>query len=387
MHYQFPIITHIDDVLPSIKNRDEFKVIEKDDYIVVNYMLQTNDTFPPIFIGDSDDEDYNAKMRRECRGLIFAKNGKLIRRSFHKFFNLNEKMECLEDNVDVSLPHVVLEKLDGSMVTPLPLETGMRWATKAGITDVSMQAEIFVAKNPKFSAFAKKAIGSNIIPIFEWCSPKNRIVIKHKEDQLILTGLRKQATGEYATYNQLKAIANYDGIPYVQETRRPKADAIDIEGVVLSFDSGHKLKVKTEWYVTIHRAKEEILNEKRVIAVILDDKLDDILPHLPEDDKKALEDFRNAFVEGLLKTASDIQACWFQNRKGTMVAAPTRKEFALNVAPGLPEFWAGIIFQSWDDVDQIWPALQAIVRRHCGSQTTIDRVRPLWGDAVWIGTQ
>jgi len=57
-------------------------------------------------------------IRRECRGLIFdAKTGELLSRRFHKFFNINEKEESMLENMtDLSGGHIILEKLDGSMI-------------------------------------------------------------------------------------------------------------------------------------------------------------------------------------------------------------------------------------------------------------------------------
>ncbi len=43
--YDFPAISHIDDVLPHIEGRDEFRVMRKDWYTVVNYMVAFAETF------------------------------------------------------------------------------------------------------------------------------------------------------------------------------------------------------------------------------------------------------------------------------------------------------------------------------------------------------
>ena len=48
MHYEFPIIRHINDVLPHVQENKSFIVAERDDYTVINYVMMGNDTFPPI---------------------------------------------------------------------------------------------------------------------------------------------------------------------------------------------------------------------------------------------------------------------------------------------------------------------------------------------------
>ena len=99
MNYEFPTIRNISDVLPAIEGRDEFVVAEKDGYTVINYNVMMADTF-------------DCNIRRECRGIIFgSKTGDIIRRPFHKFFNVNEREETQDHVVDLSRPHAILDKL------------------------------------------------------------------------------------------------------------------------------------------------------------------------------------------------------------------------------------------------------------------------------------
>ena len=60
MNYSFPTIRHIDNVLPHIEGRDEFKVMRKDWYTVVNYVVAFGETF------DWDEGDVRGSaVRRE----------------------------------------------------------------------------------------------------------------------------------------------------------------------------------------------------------------------------------------------------------------------------------------------------------------------------------
>jgi RNA ligase len=192
MNYSFPHIHTIDDILPAIHGRNEFIVSDKNDFIVCNYVVSEDKTFtlePNNFFGE---------IRRECRGIKFYPDGRIMSRPFHKFFNVNEKEETQSNLIDLSIPHRIIKKLDGSMIHPVVMKDGsIRWSTKMGITDVAMNAEIFIAKNRKYQEFAKYCIENNLTPIFEWCSPKNQIVIYHKEDNLILLAVRNNITGEY----------------------------------------------------------------------------------------------------------------------------------------------------------------------------------------------
>ena len=203
MRYQFPNIQHLDEVRPAIEGRDEFIIAERDWGYVVNYMVSMSDTFPPVDESPELERDLIAErnaIRRECRGLLFHKDGSIMARRLHKFFNVNERDETQFHSIDFSQPHVILEKLDGSMITPVVTDAGIRWGTKMGITEVSMQAEEFVAKHPEYQELAQWCIDNRKTPIFEWTSRKQRIVIDYEEDNLVLIAVRDNVTGEYLPY-------------------------------------------------------------------------------------------------------------------------------------------------------------------------------------------
>ena len=53
-------------------------------------------------------------------------------------------------------------------------------------------------------------------PIFEWCSPTNRIVVKHDKPQLILTAIRDNTYGDYVSPNEMKSMGCGWNIPMVE---------------------------------------------------------------------------------------------------------------------------------------------------------------------------
>ena len=199
MNYDFPEINHIDDVIPHIEDWQEFKVMEKDWYTVINYMVAFDETFSLV----RERSHHNMKIRRECRGLIFdTATGKLISRPYHKFFNVGEREETAINKVNLYEPHVVLEKLDGSMIRPIPTKEGFRLATKAGVTDVAMNAEVFIADKTNYREFILELIDDRKTPIFEWFSRKNqnrsvqpapfRLMGLEKQDSLPLANFRRE---------------------------------------------------------------------------------------------------------------------------------------------------------------------------------------------------
>lgn len=415
MRYKFPVITHLDDVRPAIAGRDEFIIAKRDWGYVVNYMVSMPDTFPPVFGEDywcpgckksmseaegcgsqrcpePVEEDEMAAIRRECRGMLFYPNGRLMMRRLHKFFNVNERAETQQHLIDLSKPHVILEKLDGSMITPVVVDNAIRWGTKMGITDVSMGAELFVAKNPNYAEFADLHIDRGQTPIFEWCSRKQRIVVDYPQDRLVLIAIRDNHTGKYKSYEQMQTYAeaynidlvtahqgNYTNMTYLINETQSMDDA---EGWIVRFNDGHMVKVKGEWYLRIHKTKDNLTHEKNLVDLLVNDKLDDAKAFMLEDVRPRVEQFEKEFWEGINTQVNSYDRYYDLIQEANL----NRKEFAQRWMPTIisqDPYAPGIVFGKYDGKDTRTMVLD-IIRKNCGTQTKIDSVRLLWGgNARW----
>ncbi|PCK07239.1 MAG: hypothetical protein COA42_15410, partial [Alteromonadaceae bacterium] len=107
----FPTITCLADVEHAIDEKLFMKALRPDGTTIINYLVASTEAFPEIV-----DHSDIAHIRREFRGMVFDKDGKLIRRPFHKFFNIGERTETQFTNLDLSKEHDIFEKLDGSMI-------------------------------------------------------------------------------------------------------------------------------------------------------------------------------------------------------------------------------------------------------------------------------
>jgi RNA ligase len=387
MNYEFPEINHIDDVIPHIEDWQEFRVMEKDWYTVINYMVSLDETFSLV----RERSHYNMKMRRECRGLIFdTETGKLLSRPYHKFFNVGEREETAINKVNLYEPHVVLEKLDGSMIRPIPTKEGFRLATKAGVTDVAMNAEVFIADKPNYRQFILEMIDNRRTPIFEWCSRKNRVVVDYPEDQLILTGIRDTETGAYVTYYKMVAMAKHDSIPVVKAVDGLAVQDINLfveqvrewddgEGVVLRFDTGHMVKVKSADYVLRHKSKDSISQEKNVLQTILNDSVDDLVPLLTPEDAERVKEFQNAFWASVMDLCIDIDHLFQMGVK----KYPDKKDFAVEfVQKEILPMFAPIMYAMKNGKGSR-AAIVEMISKSLSSQTKIDQNRWLWGELKW----
>lgn len=397
IHYTFPRIDGLADVMPAIAGRDDFVVAVKDGYTVVNYLMMTTGTFPDVGMGASEVGEDTAIMRRECRGLIFdTDTNALVSRPFHKFFNYAERLDLLK-HIDIGVRHKYVTKLDGSMIRPFRIKawSGFRLGSKMGITDTALRAELWmyapVPKRERYVAFCNMLLDQGLTPLFEWTAPEDRIVVDYgKEPCLSLLAIRNNRWGTYVPRSLLILQALQYEIPLAEDlpstTMRAGGTFDDLqgiirghdgskhEGIVITFEDGHMVKMKSDEYVTLHRAKAEISKEHRLVNVILDGKLDDLLPVLPEKDRAKSEAYASLMWNGIEHTA--LQA---ESLRGTWHPRG-RKEFALS---DIPREMKSIVFLGFDNVESYLEIVVKTIKKNLTSRQSFDRVRWIFPDANW----
>jgi RNA ligase len=387
----FPLINHLDQIRKAIEGKPEFVIAERDDYFVANYNVAYEDTFPAL---DPERTEVPAILR-ECRGIMFDKQGNIISRPLHKFFNLNQITETQAHRVDLSQPHTILDKLDGSMIRPVLINGVVRLCTKMGTTDEGKMAEeFFDSLSQEVQENYKRFIETYIdayTPIFEYCSRRNQIVIDYPEDKLILTAMRHNITGEYITYNTLKILSKSFSVPLVEVVEVAGTDddtkaveeavrpLIGVEGVVIRFADGQMIKIKAEDYCVKHHAKDSLLLEKNLIKLYLEEKIDDILPLLDDTFRGRVDTYIKAVEAGInsmVVLANDeldyLYKQYDMNRRGQ----------AEHINQCIQPYFRPILFGALDGRD----VRSQIIRKILDNTSTLnklDSVRPLF-DAVWV---
>ncbi len=340
MKYEFPILDNIEPILRVIEDREEFghhfKGEGKFRYGVIDYNVSMRDTFP-LMAGSEEDRAY-AALRRETRGICYDPDtGCIISRPFHKFFNVGEREDTQADDINLSDLHHMLDKLDGSMIRTIFPVGGLLWGTRAGVTDVSEQARRYIEYiQPKidYIGFGNEMADNGYTLMFEWCTRKNRIVLDYPEDRLVLTGMRINREGQYVTYSSMIDIASRFGIPYVETIGSSNVDMREfqstvksmtgVEGYVVAFQDGHRVKIKSDEYVLIHRSKDELRFEKNAIRIVLENKIDDVCPHLQKDDRDRLLKFADDMNTHITTLARDLMFTY----ETLHTAHPNRADFA-----------------------------------------------------------
>ena len=329
MNYKFPEIRTIQDVLPHIEGRDEFIVADKGDYTVVNYAVSMTDTFDM-----TGPDDLGGAIRRECRGLIFDKEGNLISRPFHKFFNVNERPETQSSEIDISAPHTIMEKMDGSMIRPVPLNGSFRLGTKMGVTDIAEDAEKLL--NEERIQFIEIMIADNKTPIFEYVAPDNQIVLPYETADLVLLAIRDNLNGEYIPFNRhvpLNVVPVYGSVneslsDYIVKARERE----NREGDIIRFADGHMIKIKNDWYVRIHKTKDLIRSDRNIADIIVNEQLDDVLPLLDAADLETVRAYERRFDAALNNVLGRLEGLVTLAR---VLHGGVKKDVAINFVPNL----------------------------------------------------
>lgn len=371
-HSGFPTIRHIDDVLPHVEGRTDFALKRRDGYTAIDYIFAGPDTF-------------DEPIRRECRGIKFGADGKIIARPYHKFFNLGEKPETQSDVVPWSDGHVVLEKLDGSMVHPALVNGKLVWMTRAGVTDISEDAGRHAILT-EITDQALLLVNAGLTPIFEWCSPRNQIVIRYPGDRLVLTAVRSMESGAYVGIEDFlfDAVKEYStSINDLAAFTAHVRDLKDAEGYVVRWHTGAMLKMKADDYVTRHKARDSILLEKNVLRIVLEGAVDDVIPLLSPEDANRLEVYRLDVLVLVDRRAGIIGQTV---RESIAALGDDRKRFAVEIVADLNPLWKGPMFAVWAGADP-QQSVRTAMLKHCGSQTDVDKLKEIIGLPAWNVTQ
>lgn len=376
----FPKIETFHDVIPHIKDYPEFNIINKGDYTVINYMVTKDSTF------DIDPDDpIPGMIRRECRGIKFYPNGDIASRPFHKFFNIGEREETQPSKIDLTKSHIIQQKLDGTMITPVGFnDDTIRWMTKMGITDFTFDVENYLLDKSNYYEFAKHCIENNYTPIFEWCSPKNQVVIYYSKPQLTLLAVRDNFTGDYIEYGLALDIVKFN-IPFVGLLYQ-EFNSIDNlieyvkplenqEGFIIRFDDGSRYKIKADLYLKMHRMVDRVKHNRHIAELIFDEKLDDVIGLLTDIDKTRVLDYKAVLLNAIDNKYNFIKDHYNLASKQFSSKADIAKNY-------IPHYMKNnldktILFAAIDDKD-IRQSIISIIRKNVISNTKYSELEQNW---------
>ena len=235
----------------------------------------------------------------EARGIMFVlgPDMEMIRcvcRPMEKFFNAGENPSTM--NLDYSYTKKIMFKEDGSLIsTYLDISSGdLMLKTKGSLnSEQCIDAMKFMRNNLAMSdsQFVTDLYWTTVhgwTVNMEWVAPWNRIVLHYAKPALVILNVRNNDTGEYMDESDYPesfktyVVANYE--PWEDTDHMPAPDQLvefihsreNFEGVVVQLNSGQHVKIKTNWYTVLHRAKDSVDNPKSLIEAVLAENTDDL---------------------------------------------------------------------------------------------------------------
>mgnify|MGYP003967542055 FL=1 len=292
----------------------------------------------------------------EMRGLtfIFNEDGTLFNRYvlLEKFFNINQVPESMYSIVKDYKIKYVNNKEDGSIATFVKLPNGkIVGKSKMGFdNDQSNGINRIYQNDTEIKTLVNWCLDNDIIPIFEYVAPHNRIVLRYTQEELILLRLRDNKTGKHIDIqDHLDKIGSTKIAPFEDDHQgnldkliELVANQVDKEGCVVQAEDSEGrdffFKLKTPWYCERHGLlTNDIYREHIIIGYILDDKIDDILSQMPEDAVEAHTRINKIIV--IVKRAIDDKMEDIKKSYQVFLdMGEDRKEYALTHMKAEPNF-------------------------------------------------
>lgn len=273
MEYTFNYVPDFFDCLKLVEIGDVFNSKEEkiNNHTIVSFMYRFA-TYSDFCIPGS----------RNLRGITFDKESKtLLALPFHKFFNYKENDFTQDESIANKQISLIREKIDGSLIMFFMLDNVLYAKTKMGcFNDQSNWSMNIVNNNTLLKKEIIYKIENGFTPMFEFISPRNRIVIFYEHEELIYLGARNMKDGSY-NFDKMKNCKNteeYENENNINSMVNMIQTFSNKEGIVVVFSDGDMMKIKTEDYIMCHRAKNSIFNKKYLAELVISGNIDDIKP-------------------------------------------------------------------------------------------------------------
>jgi len=235
----------------------------------------------------------------ESRGIMFRIDSdgtplELAALPPKKFFNNKENPLVMD--VDFSKTELIMEKMDGSLMTAYrwPSTGGIRLKSKTSLTsEQANAANDFLYRN-EHSDLYTFLIHMTLIEKYsvslEYCAPQFRIVVPVQNESLTVLCARDLRTGETMPYSKLKKeMEKFNCEKYLVKNIMDEIPSDKIlefienipsmndgrEGFVILAD-GMLTKHKQNWYVSAHKAKDDINSDRKLFECVVNQAQDDI---------------------------------------------------------------------------------------------------------------
>lgn len=254
-----------------------------------------------------------------ARALITDVSGKIVARSFPKFFNMGER-----ENEEITSQFVIQDKMDGSLGIMFWYEDRWRIASRGSFTsDQACKAQQLL--DAKYDVHSlDPTLGYSVEIIY----PANRIVVNYhtREELVFLAAFHPDGTESFPdmTKSGLSQVKQYkfEDFRVIRDL-----DWDNAEGFVVRFSNGFRLKLKFEGYLKLHRVITNLSNLAVWEWYATGKPIQDFIADVPDEFMGFVQKCWNSFVNDASKIAADTQHTFTE----LQVQALDRKTFALKV--------------------------------------------------------
>jgi T4 RnlA family RNA ligase len=204
------------------------------------------------------------------------------------------------------------------MITPVLIDGDIIFKTKRSFTsaEANYANEKFCYKSNQYQ-FSKFMCKQGFTPIFELTSRANRIVCSYKEPALTLLAIRSNSSGEYFSRDALVRLADGWEIPYVKSFiteyefsgldwfKQSVVTDTNKEGYVFQFSNGQMVKMKTNWYMTLHHVVT-FTTERNVAEMVVSEQVDDFKAYIASIDEPEMMETVNRVEKRVVTEINDI---------------------------------------------------------------------------------
>ena len=173
-----------------------------------------------------------------CRSLILDKNNHVVARGFPKFFNYSEpEAELLDEGYEI------YEKLDGSIILLFCYNNDWIFSSKGSFENSQVQ------KAKELMSGKMKDLDKDLTYVYEIIYPNNRIIVNYgsREELVYLSSFTKDGTEK--NINKSLLVGSGIGSECFKELQIEESD---LEGYVIRYKSGKRVKVKFLKYLQNH---------------------------------------------------------------------------------------------------------------------------------------
>lgn len=317
----------------------------------------------------------------ECRGHTFVVDDDgefvdIISVPFHKFFNLNENPFVMDVSLDS--PKTILDKADGSLISTVWWRETDTIHMKSKTSFSSSQA---TSANTNFKtgtmiiskakAAIENAVRSGFTVNMEYVSPRNRIVIPYERVDLKILSVRYNEDGSYVDHEDIAKmwpdmyphlIREYTHFSGHDDLVEWIENGTGFEGVVVRTADDRFVKLKTEWYRSLHRAIDAVDSDKKILETVLSDSSDDFKALVSEtrpDVKKRIEDIESVVIPYYNDLVRSVEGFVDQMKNEGITE---RKDVAIKAKQTLPPDTIPLIMNLWNGKKVDYP--KYLMNRH-----------------------